>query len=217
MSQRLDLRGVPCPQPVIRTKAVLEAMAEGVLEVVVDNDVARDNILRFASFKGCKAAVEGQKGAECTIRITKGNPKEEPKAPPPPRPEPSARPEPAQKPEPKPAPSAGERIVLLTTARIGDDNEALGRELMGSFLDVLTQASRLPDRLILINSAVALAAQGSPVLETLRELQEKGVQVVSCGRCLEYLHLKAKLQVGTITNMFEVVEALTSAASVVKL
>ncbi|MEW6356913.1 MAG: sulfurtransferase-like selenium metabolism protein YedF [Planctomycetota bacterium] len=210
MTEKLDLRGMKCPQPVIETKKALDAMATGVLDVIVDNDVARDNILRFAKFKKFSSSSRTDKPGEHTITITKGD------VPPKPAQEECPRETPKQERETV-ADAKGERVILITTARIGDDNDALGRELMHSFMDVLTQATRLPDKMLFINAGVTLTTEGSSVLDALQEVAEKGVKILSCGRCLEYLHLKDKLRVGQVTNMYETIETLTNAASVIKL
>jgi len=210
MSQQLDMRGRKCPQPVIETKKALEAMDAGVLEVLVDNDAARDNIMRFATFKGCEATSRSESEGEYVVSITMGDATAAPAE--------EERSTEVREQEPEiVCDTAGERVILITTARIGDDNDALGRELMASFLDVLTQATRLPDKMLFLNSGVTLTTEGSPLLDALQEVEEKGVKIFSCGRCLEYLHLKDKLGVGQTTNMYETVETLTNAGSVIKL
>jgi len=206
MAQTLDMRGQKCPQPVIETKKALEAMGEGILEVIVDNEAARDNIVRFVSFKGCEAEARSEKAGEYTVTVTKGQAAEEP----------AGTAEPETEPEIV-CPTSTETVLLVTSAQIGEDNSALGSELMDSFIDVLTQATKLPDKILFMNSGVTLAVEGSPVLDALHELEQEGVTIFSCGRCLEYLHLKDKLKVGQVTNMFETVETLTSGASVVTL
>jgi len=200
MKQELDLSGLRCPEPVIRTKNTLDKLERGVLEVTVDNPTARDNILRFARFKKFDAEVIREDGGKFVLRITKGEP-------------PIAE----EKPEaPEPKTKTG-RVVLITTEGIGDDNRALALELMGTFLDVLTQASNLPAKVIFLNAGVRLTTEGSPHLDAIKDLEDAGVEIMSCGRCLEYLGLKDKLKVGRVTNMFEVMETILSAESVVKL
>jgi len=210
MNKKLDLRGLKCPQPLIQTKTTLQEMTSGVLEIIVDNDAARDNILKFASFKGCEAVVESEREGEFVIRITKGQPEEAAPAEAAPEESPGPRAEPTQ-------PQAAGRVLFITTARIGDDNDALARELMVNFFDVLTQVSNPPAKIIFMNAGVTLTSEGSPILEALHDLEGQGVEILSCGRCLEYLHLKDKLRVGTISNMFEIAEILMAASSVVKL
>ncbi|MFO7774067.1 MAG: sulfurtransferase TusA family protein [Dehalococcoidia bacterium] len=67
------------------------------------------------------------------------------------------------------------------------------------------------------NDGVRLTTEGSEVLDSLKLLEEAGVQILSCGTCLEYYELKGKLEVGSVTNMYDTVESLLSATKVVKI
>ena len=77
---------------------------------------------------------------------------------------------------------------------------------MKSFFHALNESSVLPREIFFVNSAVRLTCQGSPVLAKLEELKEKGVQIFSCGTCLDFYHLNDKLAIGEVTNMFSIVE-----------
>lgn len=67
--KRIDARGLSCPQPVV---LVDRAIAEGItdLEILVDNEVARENITRLATRRGLKADAL-QEGPDMVIRTTK--------------------------------------------------------------------------------------------------------------------------------------------------
>ena len=75
----------------------------------------------------------------------------------------------------------------------------------------------LPERIFFLNSGVKLAVEGSPVLDDLRALSERGVTILACGTCLEFYGLKEKLAVGEITNMYAIAEALMGAGKAVRL
>lgn len=107
------------------------------------------------------------------------------------------------------------KVIILTKDWIGNGSEELGRNLMKTFLFSLSEAEQLPKKLILLNGAVRMVGPASPHLEVLASLQEKGVILESCGICLDYYGLKEVVQVGNITNMFVIVEALTKEAAVV--
>jgi peroxiredoxin family protein len=62
-----------------------------------------------------------------------------------------------------------------------------------------------------MNSGVFLTTEGSEVLEILQGLSQEGVQILSCGTCLDFYGIKDKLAVGEITNMYTAVEMLSSA------
>jgi selenium metabolism protein YedF len=87
---------------------------------------------------------------------------------------------------------------------------------MRSFLKTLLDMEIKPSRLILINSGVRLATEGSEVLETLRSLTEKGIEILSCGTCLDFYELKEKLKVGKISNMYDIAQSLLEADHLIR-
>ena len=102
-------------------------------------------------------------------------------------------------------------VVLLASARLGEGDDKLGDLLMKTFLYTLAQFNDLPAAVVMINSGVKLAVEGSPMLEHLMELKQKGVEILACGTCLDYFHLKDKLCVGDISNMYTILECLMGA------
>ncbi|MCR4420293.1 MAG: sulfurtransferase-like selenium metabolism protein YedF [Clostridia bacterium] len=194
METVVDARGLACPQPVVNTKRALEAAGEGVVVTIVDNEVARDNVVRFARSQGLRAEVE-EKGSEYYIRISR-----------------TGFAELSQQANP-----ALVEVLLVTGAALGRGDEELGRVLMQSFLTTLAQSEHLPRKILLLNSGVRLACEGSPVLDSLLALESKGVEIVACGTCLDYYGLKESLCVGSVTNMYSIVEALAEAEKILHL
>jgi selenium metabolism protein YedF len=191
MIKELDARGLSCPQPVLQTKNMLEEMAEGMLMVIVDNTIARENVKRFAESNGCSVKVE-EKTGEYLLTIIKG---EVPEV------------------NNNIKPGVGQ-IILISTDVLGKGDRKLGETLMEAFIYTLVDAKPRPQKIILLNEGVKLATYGSPVLEALEILQNKGVGISSCGTCINFYQLKDKLKIGTITNMVEVVESLSNAEKV---
>ena len=107
-------------------------------------------------------------------------------------------------------------MVYLNSRFLGTGDEALGSILMRSFLKTLLELETKPSRLILINSGVWLSSEGSDVLETLRTLSERGVEILSCGTCLDFYGLKEKLKVGVVSNMYTIAQTLLEAERVVR-
>jgi selenium metabolism protein YedF len=105
-------------------------------------------------------------------------------------------------------------VVLIDTETIGRGDDNLGRILMGSFLHTMLASDSLPWRIILLNGGVKLASQGSEFLGVLIELSSRGVEILSCGTCLDFFHLKERLQVGRVSNMGEIVASLVAATKV---
>ncbi|SDF43338.1 sulfurtransferase-like selenium metabolism protein YedF [Sporolituus thermophilus] len=192
MSINVDARGLACPQPVIATKKALDSIDQGIVTTIVDNAVAKENVVKFATANGYGVRVE-EKDGHYYLTITKGQEAQ------------TAGAAPAMA-----AATAGGPVYLLTGAGLGHGSSELGEVLMKSFLFTLTEKEPLPRAVLLMNGAVRLAVEGSPVLDHLRTLAAKGVAVRACGTCLDYFGLKEKLAVGEVTNMFAIVDEITS-------
>ena len=100
---------------------------------------------------------------------------------------------------------------------MGQGDEELGGRLIGNFLKTLLSAEKKPQMLVLYNSGVKLAAKGSPVLETLQSLENLGVQIISCGTCVNFYGLSDLIRAGRVSNMQEIVGVLTEAENIVTL
>lgn len=176
----LDCRGLACPRPVVETKKCLDEMRDGTLTILVDNDTAKNNLLKLAGSLKLDAAVL-EEGGIFTVTVNKD--------------------------DTGPAPVKEELPGLLLTAEtMGRGSEELGQLLMRSFFYALAESETLPESVYLVNGAVKLACAGSPVLESLEKLSSRGVQLNSCGLCLDYFELKEKLSIGEITNMYAIVD-----------
>ncbi len=192
----IDCRGKTCPQPVIMTKDALAQLKEAELTIIVDNPSSRDNVERFAQSQGCSVKVE-RRGPDFYLNILKGKVGEEAEL--------TRRKE------------RGEKVVVYINSHLlGIGDEALGSFLMKVFLKTLLDLERKPDRLILINSGVQLGSEDSKVLETLKALLEKGVEIVSCGTCIDFYELKDKMRVGTISNMYDILQSLFEADRLIR-
>lgn len=209
---KIDCRGKACPQPVIMTKEALDQLKEGQLTIVVDDPSACDNVKRFVQSQGCSVELEKGEG-EFYLHIQKGKVKL------PARPAigrtghlPVNEETKSLHREEKPR----KVVVYMNSHLLGVGDEALGSILMKSFLKTLLDLETRPSHLILINSGVQLATEGSEVLETLRRLSEKGVEILSCGTCLDFYGLKGKLRVGMISNMYDIAQSLLEADCLVR-
>ena len=192
MNREVDARGLPCPRPVVETKKALDEIETGTVIVLVDNPESRDNVARFAGSRGCRVDVQEDDGVFRLTLIKEAyseNHKEK----------------------------EATIVVLITSDVFGTGDERLGEILMKAFLNTLWDAETRPAKLLFMNSGVNLTTEGSEVLETLRLLEKEGVEVFSCGTCLEYYSLTEKLGVGKVTNMYDTVDSLLSADKIIKL
>ena len=199
----VDCRGQACPIPVLKTKEALSQLEEGEITVIVDNKASRENVKRFAQKEGCSVEVEEKDGL-FYIKIIKGRAPEKRKE---------------EKPEKGGAPvQKGKPVVLIASSYVGEDPE-LGKILIKGFIKTFLNADPMPEKIVLINTAVKLACRGADeeILNALKELSERGVEIICCGTCLDYFGLLNQLEIGIASNAYDVVQSLVNAGSVIRL
>jgi selenium metabolism protein YedF len=114
-------------------------------------------------------------------------------------------------------PSPDPLVLLISGDTMGRGDAELGEILIRSFLHTLGEVEPQPDTLIFLNSGVRLVAAGSPVLDDLRALRDRGVEILACGTCLGHYALKDRVAVGEISNMYAIAETLLRAGKVISL
>ncbi len=200
---KIDCRGLACPQPVLETKKALENPGAEEVIVMLDNSASKENVRRFAESQGHRVSVSEAKGV-FEVRIDRGKKKGEAV---------SAEEEKKE----KQALIGADFVVFIDSDSLGRGSEELGKILMRSFMQTLEQLEAQPQKIILVNSGVKLACEGSEVLEDLQEFSLKGVEILSCGTCLDYFRMKNKMLAGKVSNMYEISNSLTQAGKVIKI
>jgi len=208
MRKSIDAKGLACPQPVILCRKAMAEAGLDEIEIVVDNEAARENVLRFLRFTGAAEPVVASRGRVHAIS-----------APVTPAMREKARgrePAPACEDEPQTAPRqfAG-KTVFLSSDQIGRGDEALGRLLVRGFLHTIGELDRPPRTLVLMSSGVRLAAEQEDAIELLRGIESRGVEILVCGTCLDYFHLLDTLRVGRVSNLYEITEKFLGTGEVV--
>ena len=191
----VDAVGEPCPVPVVKaTKALRELGEPGTLEVRVDNEIAVQNLTRMAA--GNHLPVQAEKKGEHLFVVTMEVAEPVGDAP-------------AEEP-------ALTLVVDVDSETMGRGSDELGQLLMKSFLLAVSQLPRLPRTVLFYNGGAKLTVEGSESLEDLRNMEAQGVEILTCGTCLNFYGLAEKLAVGGVTNMYAIVEALANAGKVIK-
>lgn len=199
----VNAMGDTCPIPVIKTKKAIEGLnGAGVVETFVDNEIAVQNLKKMADQKGYKASCEKLGDNQYKVKMTIGEAVEEKKE------------EFAKKSER--SDSSENTVVVISSSKMGEGEEELGKVLIKGFIYALTQLDTLPKTMLFYNGGAFLTCEGSESLEDLKFLKEQGVEIFTCGTCLNYYGLTEKLQVGEITNMYVIAEKMTQADKVVK-
>ncbi len=198
MENTIDARGKACPQPVLMTKDALESVEEGVITVLIDSEISKDNVVRFATSQGCKTEVE-TKDEVFQVKVTKGKRQ-------------------AKKEDENETLETGKAsniVIYIHSNTMGTGDDDLGSILMKGFIKTLMDVDPKPVKIIFVNKGKYLTTGGSELIEDIREMEEMGVEVLSCGTCLDFFHRKASLEVGIASNMFDIASALMQADKVV--
>lgn len=206
---KVDAMGDQCPIPVIKTKKALKEITETTLvEVHVDNEIAVQNLSKMAKQKNLEYKCEKLEEQHYIIKI---------KA--------EAEAEGVSIQQKAPAENDKEicypdrksnTVVVLSSNQMGNGSEELGQILMKGFIFALTELDELPSTVLLYNSGVKLSTEGSNSIEDLKTLQAQGVEILSCGTCLNYYNLTEKLQVGDVTNMYFILEKMAQADKIIR-
>lgn len=197
----VDAKGELCPKPLIMTKKALGEMGDNeTLEVLIDNETSMKNVTRFLTDNGFTPSVRSE-GNVFHVRVNKTG----------------------EIPESAPVedyceinhPQKSNYVVAFQRDRLGDGAEELGKILIKAFINTLPEATNQPKSLVFLNAGIFLALKNSPVIESLTKLERSGVKIFVCGTCLDYYGEKPNIGVGIVSNMYDILEQLSSASSVV--
>lgn len=198
----VDARGQICPKPLIMTKQALNDHDVGAtLAVLVDNEISSRNVERFLRDNGMPPQID-QAGKEFTLRFTKIAPE-------------LAAPDAASYCVPARGRVDSSYVVTLAADTVGRGPVELGGMLMHGLLAALGDATPLPTHVLLYSSAILLAAEGSPHVEGLRELERRGVKVLLCGTCVDFYRKQTEIRVGSISSMLTILEVQMQAGKII--
>ena len=115
-------------------------------------------------------------------------------------------------------PNTGKKntVVVISSNAMGHGGDELGVALMKGFLYALSQQEQLPSTILFYNGGASITCEGSVSLEDLKSMEAQGVEILTCGTCLNFYGLTEKLAVGSVTNMYTIVEKMTGADLIVK-
>ena len=203
MERKINCEGMACPLPVVNAKKAAEELRSGdVLTVLVDNEIAVQNLTRFAEHKGFGVSAEKKAEKEYAVIMTVSG----------------AAAEENREEEVACAMDCRRKgmLVVLSGNVMGTGDDKLGTSLMKAFVFALTKQDQLPDTVLCYNTGAYLTCEGADTLEDLKLLESEGVTILTCGTCLDFYGLKEKLAVGGVTNMYDIVERMEKAAQIIK-
>lgn len=196
MKFQVDARGMQCPKPVIETKKAIEKVNEGTITTIVDNEIAKENVSKLAKSLSYDVSINEVNG-EYHVNIYKGILENDFM--------------------PKAMNSFRDLVILIGKDSMGEGSKELGDVLMKGYFYTLTEAKPYPKAILFINGGVRLTSEGSEVIDHIRKLESEGVEILSCGTCLDYFSLKDKLMVGGVSNMYTIVEKMNEAKNTIRI
>ena len=194
--------GDACPIPVVKTRKAMETIkGSEVVETLVDNEIAVENLKKMAGQMGYQ--VKDQKLEEgkysVKIMVTEAEKTEKIQA---------------DICDCRPT-AASDKVVVIRSNVMGEGDPELGKVLIKGFIYALSQQEELPKTILFYNGGACLTCEGSASLDDLKELEHRGVKILTCGTCLNFYGLSEKLKVGEVTNMYEIAETMSKASLIV--
>ncbi len=196
---QVDAKGLACPQPVVLTKKAIDRIDEGEVLVVVDSEIAKENVTRMAIASGCSITVTEKDAGIVELQIVKS---------------PAIRSNAKKKRLDTPA-QQGPAVYLFDADFIGSNME-LGKVLVNGFLNAIASLPSGQGTIILLSNAVRLAVEGSYALAALATLERCGYTILICGTCLDFFKIRDAVRAGTVSNALEILERMTAASKVIK-
>lgn len=190
----VDAMGKACPQPVIMAKKEIDG-GNGSFVVAVDNEIAVQNLKKLAESQNYTTIVETVEGGFHVAFSGEGGA--------------ACTEEKANQP--------ANWALFVPKDTIGTDEGDLGASLMNMFFYTLAESNDPPRYILFMNKGVTLTVENEQVVDHLKALQEKGSEILVCGTCLKFYNMADHLQVGTVSNMYDISERMHMADKVVTL
>lgn len=198
---KVNAIGDNCPIPVVKAKKAIDGLTtSAIVEISVDNEIAVQNVTKMVNQKNLESNWEKIDEKHYIVRVKCGEVTESQ----------------ASKEVVTTVEKEEKIVVVLSSDKMGEGDEELGKVLIKGFIYAVTQLDKLPKAVLLYNGGVKLSAEGSDSIEDLKLLEEQGVEILNCGTCLNFYNLQDKLQVGKVTNMYSIVEELAAATNVIR-
>jgi len=200
----IDAMGWVCPRPVIEAKKLIATFPDegGVVKVLVDNQIACDNLSKFSANKGFECQVTKLADRQYEVVITVGEGRIE---------------EPAPAIATAPVTQGDGLVVAISQNKMGHGSDELGQILIKGFIFSISQLETPPKAVVFFNSGIKLTLDDANTLADIKAMTERGTKVIVCGTCADYFQVKDRVSVGEIGNMYDIVEAMSGAAKVINI
>jgi selenium metabolism protein YedF len=201
---KINALGKACPTPVLMAKKQLESNDHN-FEILVDNPTAVANLTRFATNQGLEVETTGQEPEFCVHIFGDGFV--------------STEEEENIEMESCSCNSASRFVAyFIGKDHIGEGEGELGFNLLKMAVYTLSEADRVPQYLLFMNSGVKFVVNQDEQIElSLQHLIERGCKILVCGTCLNFYQIAEQLKHGTVSNMYDILGAMEEVGKVISL
>lgn len=199
--EKLECQGLPCPQPVLKCKEVIEKTSPSSLSVVVDNEAAKVNVSRFLTTQGYETTITSQDDNFQIIGTKSTDQCEECEI---------------MSEDAISSLAKQKNLIFIASDVIGSGDDELGGKLMYNFLLTLKEMGDDLWRIVMVNGGVKLAVSDNQCMEVLQQLEQAGISILVCGTCLEHFNLTSKREVGDVTNMLDIITSFQLATKTIR-
>jgi len=196
----VNATGLDCPQPVVLAKQAIETSEQ--VKVIVDNETALENVKRLGTKLGCGVKSESKEGGLFEIMLTR-------------KAGVTLSSEKVNVSCDSSAAASGPFVIVCSEDKMGRGNDELGSLLIRAFFHTIAEQTERPDIIIFYNTGVRLTVQGSEVLDDLKVLSDKGLEILVCGTCLNFFNIKEQLAVGIVSNMYDIAGTMCRSGRIV--
>ncbi len=195
---KVNAVGDQCPIPIVKTRdAIKQLGGNGTVQTSVDNKTAVENLEKFAARSGYGFSFT-ESGGIYTAVIAVGTK--------------SA----AECDECMPDIIQRGTVAVISSAAMGSGDDVLGRALMKGFIYALSKSDELPETILFYNGGAHLTAEGSESLEDIQAMADEGVEILTCGTCINHYGLDPVPKVGEVSNMYTIAEKQMAAAKLIR-
>lgn len=201
---KINAMGDTCPIPVVKTKNAIQSLeGTGVVSTAVDNEIAVQNLTKMAHQKGYGVSAKKIAPHHFEVVMTIGDVT------------PLAEAAPEAEAITCMPDTKGKALVVISSQFMGQGSDDLGAILMKGFIYALANQDTLPATILFYNGGAKLTCEDAPTLEDLMAMEAQGVEILTCGTCLDHYGLTQSLKVGKVTNMYDIVEKMTCATQLI--
>ncbi len=108
-------------------------------------------------------------------------------------------------------------LLQFTQYGMGSGDQELSLLLATNYLKIIDEENDLPKFIVFYNEGVKLLCTGSPAIDVLKSIEQKGVKLLACKTCLNYYNLMDKIEVGMGSTMVDIIDLQRIADKVVNL